>query len=140
MKLKRDNNMISVYINKTTRCLLLIGSLVFIFLLTGCLSEEKIATENIMTKGDRIVAITDSGELTITAGQGNKRCITVSGKENFLKASYTWLGDTVCVQLTERKTRYRGSLGLYCDTNVKKIRKKNIKISIKATIRIYTTL
>ena len=26
----------------------------------------------------------------------------------------------------ERKTRYRGSLGLYCNTNVKKIRQKDV--------------
>ncbi len=104
----------------------LICCLYFAFFLCGCNDgianiQGKIDTENVMTVGDRISAVNDFGDLTITAGNGNKRYLTVSGNA---PRTTGWLGDTVSVKLKERKARYRGSLGLYCDTNVKKVRIK----------------
>ena len=60
--------------------------------------KEKIETENVMVKGDRIIAVTCAGELTITAGENNKRYLAISGEQTSLGSSSAWLGDTVCVK------------------------------------------
>lgn len=83
-------------------------------------TKGKTEIENVMTAGDRISAMNDFGELTIMAGKDNERYLTVSGQGTHA----VWLGETVRVKLTERKERYRGSLGMYCDTNVTKIRNR----------------
>jgi hypothetical protein len=100
------------------------GSLLMMFFLCGCNSSlsntrENINTEGVMKEGDRIVATNPDGTLTITAGKDNVRYLTLSGKYR----SVAWLGDTVCVKLTEGNIKYRNSLiGFHCDSNVKKIR------------------
>lgn len=100
--------------------------LLLMLFLTGCnsrlISNEKRIAENVMNKGDRITVFNDYGELTITAGNDNKRYLTVSGTA---PRTTGWLGDTVSIRLNERKKRYNGSLGLYCATNVREIRMKN---------------
>lgn len=100
-------------------------SLYLILFSSGCTGElknttKKIITENVMEAGDRITAKNAFGQLTITADERNIRYLTFSGRGTHA----VWMGDTVRVKLIERTTRYRGSLGLYCDTNVKKIRIK----------------
>ena len=112
--------------DKIDRFIILICGFFLTVPLGGCAgnlfsAKEKIETENVMSKGDRIIAVTHTGTLTITAGENNKRYLTVSGEEKGLESSSAWLGDTVCVKLKESEKRYRG---LYCDTNTKKIRNK----------------
>lgn len=113
--------------DKIDRFTMLICSFFLTVSLSGCADnlsnpKEKIITENVMAEGDRIIAVNDCGELTITAGKANKRYLTLSGSGTHA----IWLGDTVSVKLTEREKRYCGSLGLYCKlTNVKKIRNKS---------------
>jgi hypothetical protein len=109
---------------KNTNYLCFLLSVVLYCCNSSLASNEKKITENVMSKGDRITASDDWGELTITAGKGNKRYLTVSGGALHKKG---WLGDTVSIRLKERKKRYNGSLGLYCDTNVKEIRQKGVE-------------
>ena len=112
-----------MFVGKNINHLFLISYLPLSVFLYGCngASNEKRITENVMTSGDRIVAVNDFGELTITAGNGNKRYLTLSG---IGLGGREWVSDTVLIQLNERKKRYNGSLGLYRDTYVKKIRQK----------------
>jgi hypothetical protein len=97
-----------MFIYRNVRCIVLGSSLLLTFFLCGCNSsllsdKEKINTENVMTPGDRIVAVNDFGMLTITAGKDNRRYLTVSGQGTHA----IWLGDTVSVKLTERKKGIR---------------------------------
>ena len=110
--------------DKIYRFIILICGFFLTVSLSGCAgnlftAKEKIETENVMVKGDRIVAtFNDFGTLTITAGKDNIRYLTLSGTGR----NITWLGDTARVKLKEEGKRYRG---LYCNTNTKDFRCKD---------------
>lgn len=115
-----------MFTKKNTNHLFVISYLLLDIFFCGCNSSlalnEKRITENVMNKGDKITAFNDYGELTIIAGNAGKRYLTISGNA---PRTTGWLSDTVSVKLNARTKRYRGSLGLYCDTNIKEIRQKN---------------
>jgi hypothetical protein len=56
--------------------------------------------EVVMAPGSKLVAVSPTGEIQVSAGKGLQRC-------------YTWEGATRCVEMWPRKTRWHGSLGLY---------------------------
>jgi hypothetical protein len=101
------------------------GSLLMVVFLCGCNSslsntKENIKTESVMKEGDRIVATNTFGTLTITAGRDNIRYLTLSGKD---VRGGEWLGDTVKVKLTARKTQdNKKPIELVCNTNIKMLR------------------
>jgi hypothetical protein len=107
--------------------ILAITCFLVVIVLSGCGSDLLLINvspqaESVMTKRDRVVASTDYGTLTITAGQGNKRYITLSGNA---PRTTGWMGDTVLIKLAKRRSRYRGTLELYSNSSVKELRQKN---------------
>ena len=56
--------------------------------------------ELVMSKGDKVIATTETGRIEITADDG-------------LNRSYTWDGATRSAELEPRKKRWYGSMGAY---------------------------